>query len=88
MSDTHHEPRPMHPAEVATLGEWLGRIIMYGKTQGTFSLVLVLDEAGDWSASLLAGFEPEDTRTPKVRLYGAEKTATEALRVIAVACRL
>lgn len=88
MSDTYHEPRPMHPAEVATLGEWLGRIIMYGKTQGTFSLTLVLDEAGEWSAALLAGFEPEDTCTAEVRLYSAEKTAAEALRVIAVACRL
>lgn len=78
----------MHPAEVATLGEWLARIVTYGKSQGTFSLTLALDEAGDWSSAFMFGSEAADSPMVGGVSYGWEKTAVEALRAIAKECGL
>lgn len=58
----------------------LEQIVEHLQGQGTGSLVLVLDEAGDWSAAYTFGYED-----PSVT-YGYGATADGALDEIAQAC--
>jgi hypothetical protein len=78
----------MHDAAASTIAEYLGLIHDYGKEQGTFSLALILDEAGDYSSAFVFGSEAPDSPMAGGASYGYGKTLVEALKGIVDECLL
>lgn len=78
----------MHDYEVSTIGELVGKLVEYGRGQGTFSLSLVLDEAGDYSGMFNFGREAEDSPMVAGSSLGHGPTVIDVLKQMVKECGL
>lgn len=78
----------MHDYEASSIGELAGKLIEYGRGQGTFSLSLVLDEAGDYSGMFNFGQEAEDSPMVAGSSLGYGSTLIEVLKQMVKECGL
>ncbi len=78
----------MHSAAAETISEEIGRLVDYGKAQGTFSLTVALDENGDYSGAFIFGREAEDSPMAGGASYGYGKSIPEVLGQMIAECRI
>lgn len=76
-----------HDVKISTIGELLCRLEKYGKNQGTFSLTIVLDEAGDYSGMFNFGVESEGSNVVAGSSLGYGKNLENVLRDMVTECR-
>jgi hypothetical protein len=76
----------MHSAAAVTIGELMGKLIEYGKTQREFSLTVALDANGDYSSAFIFGREAEDSPMASGASYGYGGSVPECLKQMIEEC--